>query len=164
MHFLDNTCKIKLYIELYILEIVLHQINPKGYIWYPKKSRNITIKFKSRKNEHHHWILYIRISLSTKFQLKLTVLLFLDQICPKKVFPSQNRKSEHHNWILHVRISRGTKFQLKLAILIFGTYLLKKSTSDLKHKNRTFFCCVHCLLLLLILNFSAWMPTNITVF
>ena len=59
--------KIKLYIELYILEIVLHQINPKGISDIQKKSRNITIKFKSRKNEQHHWILYIRISLSTKF-------------------------------------------------------------------------------------------------
>ena len=28
------------------------------------------------KSEHHHWILHIRISFGTKFQLKLTILVF----------------------------------------------------------------------------------------
>ena len=28
--------------------------------------------------------------VGTKFQLKLTILIFLDQICPKKVFPVTN--------------------------------------------------------------------------
>ena len=30
----------------------------------------------NRKNGHHHWILYIWISLGTKFQLKLIILIF----------------------------------------------------------------------------------------
>ena len=45
----------------------------------------------NRKIEHHHWILYTRISLYTKFQLKPTIFN-LDQICWKRVFPVWNRK------------------------------------------------------------------------
>ena len=52
------------------------------------------------KSEQPQWILQIRISLNATFQLKL-IILFLDQICPKRVF--QNRKSEQCHWILHTR-------------------------------------------------------------
>ena len=62
--------------------------------------------------------MHIPISLGTKFQLKLTILIFLDKICPKRVFPVENRKSELYG-ILHIRISLNTKFQPKLTILIF---------------------------------------------
>ena len=55
------------------------------------------------------------------FKPKLTILIFLDQICPKRVFPLWNRKSEHHHWILHTWIRLGAKFQLKLTILNFWT-------------------------------------------
>ena len=41
-------------------------------------------RFKTEKN--HHQILHIRNSLGTKFQLKLTILIFFDQINPKRVF------------------------------------------------------------------------------
>ena len=34
------------------------------------------ISNRKQKSEHHYWILYIWISLSTKFQVKLTVLIF----------------------------------------------------------------------------------------
>ena len=43
---------------------------------------------------------------------------FLDQICPKRVFPVKNRRSWHHHWILRIRISLGINFHLKMAILI----------------------------------------------
>ena len=36
-------------------------------------------------------------SLGPKFQLKLIILSFLDQICPKRVFPVENRKTEPDN-------------------------------------------------------------------
>ena len=51
---------------------------------------------------------------------------FLDQTCPKRLFPLQNRKKWYHHWILYIRISLGTKFQLKLTILIFWTKLAQK--------------------------------------
>ena len=47
----------------------------------------------NRKSEHHHWILLIQISLDTKFQLKLTVLIFLTKFAQKGYFPSKTEKS-----------------------------------------------------------------------
>ena len=44
---------------------------------------------------------------------------FLDQICPKRVFPVKNTENVHHHRMLHIYISLGTKFQLKLIILFF---------------------------------------------
>ena len=41
----------------------------------------------NRKSEHYHWILYIRISLSSIFTLKWH-FDFLNQIYPKEVFAS----------------------------------------------------------------------------
>ena len=69
---------------------------------------------------------------------------FLDQICPKRVFPVKNRKSEHHQWISHIRISVGTRFQLKLKILFFGPKLPKKDNSNQIQKIEHH----HCILLI----------------
>ena len=80
----------------------------------------------------------IQISLTTKFQLKLTILIFfLEEICWKNVFPVEIRKSEHHHWILDIRISLGTKFQLKLTIMIFWTKFTRKGYFQLKYKEWT---------------------------
>ena len=49
-------------------------------------------KVQNKKSEHHHRILHIRNSLGTKFQLKLTILNFLDQINPKRVLESKIKK------------------------------------------------------------------------
>ena len=78
------------------------------------------------KSEDHHWILYIWISVGTKFQLKLTYFEFLDQICPNTAFPVKKGKIEYHHWILHIWISQSTKFQLKLTILVFWTKFVQK--------------------------------------
>ena len=119
---------------------------------------------KSKKSEHHRWVLHIWISLGTKFQVKQKIFsfwikfaqkgyfwskteemnviiefyifeldqvsnfnlswqfwFFLDQICPKTVFPVVNRKSEHYHWILRTWISLNIKFQVKLTKFIFWT-------------------------------------------
>ena len=61
---------------------------------------------------------------------------FLDQICPKGIFPVQNKKSEHHQWTFHIQISLATKFQLKLTILFFWTkFWPKNCIFDLKWKS-----------------------------
>ena len=57
------------------------------------------------------YVLLIRISLGSKFQPKLTILIFLDQIFSKRVFPVLNRKSEHNHWVLFIQITLTTKFQ-----------------------------------------------------
>ena len=74
-----------------------------------------------QKSEHHHWILHIRISLDTKFQPKLTILIFWTKFAQKGFSQSENGKSQHHHWILYIRINLGAKFQLYLTISIFWT-------------------------------------------
>ena len=54
---------------------------------------------KNRKSKHYHWILNIRVSLGTKFQLKLTtILIFWTRFALKRHFCSKVKKSEHHPW------------------------------------------------------------------
>ena len=47
---------------------------------------------KNKKIEHHHWILHIRISLGTKFQLKLIILTFWTKFAQKEYFQSKTKK------------------------------------------------------------------------
>ena len=67
--------------------------------------------------------------VNTTIEFCIFNLHFLDQICPKRVFPVKTEKSEHDQWILHIRIYISTKFQLKLTVLIFWTNLPKKGIS-----------------------------------
>ena len=46
---------------------------------YPKR----VFLVKNRKREHHHWILHIWIGLGTKFQLRLTILIFCAKFAQK---------------------------------------------------------------------------------
>ena len=39
---------------------------------------------KQKKNERHHGILHVQITLSTKFQLKLTILIFWTKFVQKR--------------------------------------------------------------------------------
>ena len=47
---------------------------------------------KNKNIEHNHCIAPIQGSLGTKFQLKLTVLIFFEQIYPKRIFWSKTEK------------------------------------------------------------------------
>ena len=58
----------------------------------PKKVYKTYSKKKKKKKETHYSILQIPISLGTKFKLKLTIFIFLDQIFPNRVFLVENRK------------------------------------------------------------------------
>ena len=67
---------------------------------------------KNRKSEHHHWIPLIQISLGTKFQLKLTILIFWPDL-PKKGFSGLKQKkwTPHIFYIiLHIQISLVRNF------------------------------------------------------
>ena len=74
------------------------KFDQKGYIELKKK----------RRSEHHHWIPYLWISLSNKFQDKLTILIFLEQICLERVFLSQTKKM-----ISWIRFAQKGIFSLK---------------------------------------------------
>ena len=87
----------------------------------PKKG----ISGQKQKSAHDHWILHTRISLGTKFQIKLTIQIFWTKFAQNSIF-GLKQKSEHHYWILNSRISLCTKFQFKLTILIFWTKFAQK--------------------------------------
>ena len=86
------------------------------------------------KQEHYHSIMHIRISLATKFQLKLTIWFFGPKLLQSVFMIKKPRKSEHHRWILHIQISQGTKFNFK-KFWILGRNLPKKGFSDRKYKS-----------------------------
>ena len=81
---------------------------------------------KNRKSEQHHWVLHSRISLSTKFHLKLIILIFGTKFAQYGWFQYKTEKNEQHHWILHIWISLGTIFHLKLTILISWTKFAQK--------------------------------------
>ena len=89
--------------------------------------------------------MHIRIRLDTKFQLKLTTLIFWTKFASKKVFSVENAKSKHHYWILHIQISTGTKFKLRLTILIFLTNITQKGYfwSKTEKVNITIESCIY---------------------
>ena len=96
-----------------------------------KNRRKTILSVKNRKNEYHHWVRHIRISLSNKFQIKVTILSFWTKFIQNWLFPSSNKQTntqtnENHNQILHIRISLCTAFQLKLTISIFWTKFAQK--------------------------------------
>ena len=85
---------------------------------------------KNRNCDYHHWILNIQISLGTKFQFKLTILIFLTKFALKGFFQSKME---------NIGISVGIKFQLTPIILFFWTkfaqkgYFLIKNTKSESH-------------------------------
>ena len=96
--------------------------NDSGYqisLWtvlnFETKFAKRVFSVKNEKNEHYHWILHIRISLSSKFQLKLKSLIFWTKFSQKGRFQSKRAKL---NIIIEFCIlgSLGTKFQLRLTI------------------------------------------------
>ena len=46
----------------------------------------------NEKNEHRHWIPHIQISLNTKFQFKMTILIFWTKFAQKWYFQSKTKK------------------------------------------------------------------------
>ena len=94
---------------------------------------------RNRKIEHHHCIPLIQISLGTKFQLKLTILIFLTTFTQKGFFWS---KTEKVNTTYFQRNSAypnqfNAKFQLKLTILILRIKFAQKGIPSQKLKKLT---------------------------
>ena len=124
------------------------------------------------KNQSHHLILFIGISVGSKFQLQLTILIFWNKSPKKTIFSFENTRNERHHWYLHILISLRAKFQLKLTILTFFFFLIKvylvfffssknfrsKKNINKNKKNTTKFCilkldCTELLLKLTLLIF-----------
>ena len=95
-----------------------------GDIFYPtvahltkSTTRIKTFLVWNREREHHYWILHIRISLGTKFQLKLRTLIFGTKFAQKGYFRLKKWSSP-----LNFAYSDYSKyqFQLKLNFWIFA--------------------------------------------
>ena len=86
----------------------------------------------------------MKMIVGTKFQLKLTILIFWANFRQKKVFPAQNRKSEHHHWVLPIQISLRTKFHFKQTVLSCGTKFAQKECfwSETEKMNMTIEFCM----------------------
>ena len=119
--------------------------------FYPKR----VFPVYNRKREQHHWILHIRISPATKFQLKLTIFIFWTKF-DQKGFSGLKQKKSHHHWILQIGISLGAKFQLKLTFLNFWTKFAQKGyfRSKTENVNIPLEFCMHVWLLVQVPNFS----------
>ena len=68
--------------------------------------------------------MHIRITLETKFQVKLTISNFSVKFAQKCFV--KYKKSEYDHRILHIPISLGIKFQLKMTTFIFWTKFAQK--------------------------------------
>ena len=86
------------------------------------------------------WSKAKNISISTgfcklKLELKKAYLIFLELICPKRVFSAYDIKSEYHHWIMHIHIRvLDSKFQLKLRTFLFGIKIDQKGHLQSKTK------------------------------
>ena len=56
---------------------------------------------KTEKSEHHYWILHICIILGTKFQLKVTILIFWTKFALKRYFLSETCACVHGLYLLY---------------------------------------------------------------
>ena len=94
-YFQSKTEKVNITNELCIFELVLEpnfNFNWQFLIYgtnFPKKSISCR---KRKKIEHHYWILLVRITLVTKFQLKLTNFDFWKKFSQEGYFLSRREK------------------------------------------------------------------------
>ena len=78
---------------------------------------------------------HARISIGTKFQLKVTILMFWTKCAKKECSQWATKKREYLHWFLHSRISVPTKFWLQLVILTFWSIFSPKGYFILKTKK-----------------------------
>ena len=90
---------------------------------------------KNRKIEHHHWILLIQISLGTKFQLKLTILIFWTKFAQKGYFQSKTEKVNSTTEFCIFKLVLVPNFSLNWQFWFFWPDLPKKGFSGLKQKK-----------------------------
>ena len=94
-YFYSKTRKMNITIEFCMFQLVLvRNFSLKWQFWC--FLLNLPIKAistqKRKKNEHHHWILHVRISFGIKFQLKVTILMFSTKFAHQGYFHSKTKK------------------------------------------------------------------------
>ena len=115
--------KTKISIDFCKFEKVKVQISAKtnNFDFLEQYSQKRILPIKNRKNKHHHYILHIRISISTKFRLKQTILIFWTKFVQKGKI---NTTIEFHIfrlvWISNFALNKQfwiSKFAPKLTFL-----------------------------------------------
>ena len=93
-YFQCKTDNIDMTIEFCIFELVFNQISlwTNNVEFLDQICLTKIFMVKNRKSEHHYWIPPIQICLCTKFQLKLTILIFLIRFTQKGFFWSKIEK------------------------------------------------------------------------
>ena len=86
-----------------------------------------------------HWILLIWISLGTKFQLKLAILIFWIKFTQKGYFWSKIEKVKTITEFCIFELILCTKFQLELTILIIWTKFAQRGYFQYK-TEKSHFC------------------------
>ena len=74
-------------------------------------------------------------SPGTKFQLKLTIVIFWTKFTRKGYLRSKTEKTEQHHWIVHIWIRLATEFHFKLRTLTFWTKFAKNGIFGQKLKK-----------------------------
>ena len=87
------------------------------------------------KNEHHYWILLIQISLSTNFQLKLTIVIFWTKFSLKSgYFQSKTDKIDATIEFFIFELVFVSNFTLNKQFWIFTSNFPKKDVNGQKLK------------------------------
>ena len=92
---------------------------------------------KRKKSEHHHWILHVQISVGTKFQLKVTILMFWTKFGQKGYFYSKTKKMNITIEFCMFELLLVPNFSLKWHFWFVGPNLPKKCISTQNSKNWT---------------------------
>ena len=96
------------------------------------KKRVSSIK---KKNEQHHWILHIRITLSTKFQLKLRILIIWTKFTQKGWSRSKALKMNTTLELYIFELVFIWNFSLNLQFWLFGLIFPKRRNPSQKRKK-----------------------------
>ena len=95
-----------------------------------------------RKGEHDRWVLHIRISLDTKFKLKLTILIFWTKFSQKQCFRSKTEKVNTTNEFYIFELVKITNFSLNCQFWFFGPNLPEKGNSVWKQNLIEYHHCI----------------------
>ena len=125
-----NLCEISLFTFSVIFLRKCQKNNP----WTHSLQQNK--KAMSKKSEWH-CILHVRISLSNKFQLKLTILTFWTKFLQNGCFRSKTEKVNNAIEFFIFELVQVTHFSLNWKFWFFRSNLPKKGVSGLKQKKWT---------------------------
>ena len=128
-YFHSKTEKINIFIEFFLLELVLvPNFTPNKQFWILRT--NLPKKKSSGQKWRKCWIMHIRISLCTKFQLILTVLIFWIKFTQKGYFWSKINKVNTTTKFCIFELVWVSNFSLNWQFWFYGLNLPKSSLSE----------------------------------